>query len=108
MTHRTGAVTGIGVSATVSARPPRAVRKRPSCPPHAMSIHWPIIRRCLAAPGKIAVIDDRRTYRRAEILVGAMHVAAHLAPRCESQTVGLMLPTSGAFPIAALAGWILG
>ncbi len=73
-----------------------------------MSIHWPIIRRLLAAPGRTAIVDDRRTWRRAEILVGALHLAAYLQPRCESKTLGLLLPTSGAFPVAALAGWMLG
>lgn len=73
-----------------------------------MSIHWPIIRSLLASPSRVLVVDDRRSYRGIEILVGAMHVAAHLAPRVQTQTLGLLLPTSGAFPIAALAGWILG
>jgi long-chain acyl-CoA synthetase len=73
-----------------------------------MSIHWPIIRRCLAGPGRTAIVDDRRATRRAELLVAALHTAAHLAPRCESSTVGVLLPTSAAFPVAALAGWMLG
>lgn len=73
-----------------------------------MSIHWPIIRRCLAAPQRTAVIDDRRTLRRGELLAGAFHIAAHLAPRTESRAVGIMLPTGGAFPMAALAVWMLG
>ena len=73
-----------------------------------MSVHWPIIRRIFAAPTAIAVRDDRRSYRRAELLVAAMHLADHLEGACRTQTLGIMLPTSGAFPIAALAGWILG
>ncbi len=73
-----------------------------------MSVHWPIIRSLLASPTRTAVIDDRRSYRAAEILAGAAHLAAHLAPRSRSGTIGLLLPTSGAFPIAALAGWTLG
>lgn len=73
-----------------------------------MSIHWPIIRKLLAAPTRPAIVDDRRTMRRIELLVGAAHLAAHLAPRCSSDTLGLLLPTSSAFPVAALAGWMLG
>lgn len=37
-----------------------------------------------------------------------MHAAAAIKSRCDTPTVGVMLPTSGAFPIAALAGWMLG
>lgn len=40
--------------------------------------------------------------------MAALHLAGHLAPRCRTDTLGILLPTSGAFPIAALAGWFLG
>lgn len=73
-----------------------------------MSVHWPIIMKCLASPLRVAVVDDRRSYRAIELLVAATHLAAHLAPRAKSQTVGILLPASGAFPIAALAAWMLG
>lgn len=73
-----------------------------------MSIHWPIIKRCLAAPTRIAMIDDSRTYRRADLLVAALHLAAAIKPKCDSPTLGVLLPTSGAFAVAALAGWMLG
>jgi long-chain acyl-CoA synthetase len=73
-----------------------------------MSIHWPIIRSLAKSPGRIAIVDDKRAYRAGEILVGAMHLADHLASRSHSRTVGLLLPTSGAFPIGALAAWMLG
>ncbi|MEM8756212.1 MAG: AMP-binding protein [Planctomycetota bacterium] len=65
--------------------------------------------RSLAARAKQTVItDDRRSYRGAEIIVAALHVAAEIERRSESRQVGLLLPTSGAFPIAALATWMLG
>lgn len=73
-----------------------------------MSLHWPIIRQCLRSARRTLVIDDTRSYRGIEILVAALHLADHLAPRCTSPTLGILIPTSGAFPIAALAGWILG
>ncbi|MBL8760734.1 MAG: AMP-binding protein [Phycisphaerae bacterium] len=73
-----------------------------------MSVHWPIIRRLLASPLAVAVIDDRRSYRGIEILVAAMNLAAHLQSKCQSPTLGVMLPTGGGFPIVALAGWFLG
>jgi long-chain acyl-CoA synthetase len=73
-----------------------------------MSLHWPIIKSLLANPRRPAVVDDRRTVKAVELVVGAAHLAAHLAPRCATDTLGVMLPTSAAFPVAALAGWMLG
>lgn len=37
-----------------------------------------------------------------------IHVANLLQTRCRTDTVGVMLPGGGAFPIAALAGWMAG
>lgn len=68
----------------------------------------PIIRTCLQNARRTLIVDDRREYRGAEILVAALHVASEIERRSQTQTVGLLLPTSGAFPICALAGWILG
>lgn len=68
----------------------------------------PIIRTCLQNARRTLIVDDRREYRGAEILVAALHVASEIERRSQTQTVGLLLPTGGAFPICALAGWILG
>lgn len=73
-----------------------------------LSVHWPIVRRCLASPGRMAIVDDRRQYRAGEVLAGALYVAEEVERRCETKTLGLLIPTSGAFPIAALAGWMVG
>lgn len=73
-----------------------------------MSVHWPIIRRCLLSPLSVAVVDEQRTYRRGAILAAAFTLAEAIDQKCRSKTVGVLLPTSGLFPIAALAGWILG
>jgi long-chain acyl-CoA synthetase len=73
-----------------------------------MSIHWPIILRTLRQPFRPAVVDDQKRYTAIEILVAAFHVASVLQSMSGSRTVGILLPTSGAFPIAALAGWICG
>lgn len=73
-----------------------------------MSIHWPIIRSLARRPHRLAITDDRRSYKGAELLIGAMHLAAHVAPLSQTSTVGLLIPTSGAFPMAALAVWMLG
>src|ERR1051325_7664593 len=69
-----------------------------------LSIHWPIIRRLLSHPTRTAAVDDRRTYRSIDILVGALHVAGAVRARSASQMLGVMVPTSGAFPMPALAG----
>ena len=73
-----------------------------------MSVHWPIIRTLATHPGRVFVIDDQRSWRGVELLVGAMHLAAEIERRGESWTVGVLLPAGGAFPMAALAAWMLG
>ncbi len=73
-----------------------------------MSIHWTIIRKLLSSPLRRALVDDRGERKAAELLVGAAHVAGAVQPVCKTGTLGLLLPTSGAFPVAALAGWMLG
>jgi len=73
-----------------------------------MSVHWPIFRSLLRHARRTLVVDDRRSYTGAEILVASLHVAAEIERRCSTDKVGLMLPTSAAFPIAALATWMLG
>ena len=73
-----------------------------------MSIHWPIIRRCLACPWAVACVDDYRTYRRFSILIAALLMADEIDRRCKTRTVGVMTPTGGMFPIAALAVWMTG
>lgn len=73
-----------------------------------MSVHWPMIRRCLRSPGATLMIDDRRRWKAAEILFGAMRLADELESRSGTQTLALLLPTSAMTPMAMLAGWILG
>ena len=73
-----------------------------------MAIHWPILRRLLASPFKRFVTDDSRDYRGIDLLVAAAHMADRIANDCQPQNVGLLLPTSGAFPISALGAWSAG
>lgn len=73
-----------------------------------MSVHRPILKRCLRAPSRVAIVDDNRAYRAVEILVAAWHIANLARARCRTDTLGVMLPSGGAFPIAALGGWIAG
>jgi long-chain acyl-CoA synthetase len=73
-----------------------------------LSVHWPIIKSLLRHPRKVLVVDDNREYKGIELLVGAMYIADQIEARCKSHTLGIMLPSTGAFPMAALAGWMLG
>jgi long-chain acyl-CoA synthetase len=73
-----------------------------------MGIHWPIIRRLLANPLRRVITDDHRSYRAVEVLVAACHLAEQIEAHAKSRTVGLLLPTSGVFPIAALGAWMTG
>ncbi|TVQ30086.1 MAG: long-chain fatty acid--CoA ligase [Phycisphaeraceae bacterium] len=73
-----------------------------------MSVHWPIIRRSLLTPRRIGIVDDQRSWRDIELVIGALHLASEIERRSNSKTVGVMLPTTGLFPMAALAGWMLG
>ncbi|MBL4590790.1 MAG: AMP-binding protein [Phycisphaerales bacterium] len=54
------------------------------------------------------VSDDRRSYKGVELLIGAMHIADQVDAICSVPRVGLLIPTSGAFPIAALGAWLSG
>ncbi len=73
-----------------------------------MTVHSPIIRTCLKNLRRPLVIDDRRTYRGIELLAPAFHIASEIERKSSTQTVGLLLPTGGTFPIAALGAWMLG
>ena len=73
-----------------------------------MSIHGPILRSLLAGARREFVVDDKRAYRGAELLVGAAYVASAVKPVCDTKTLGVLAPTSAAFPLCALAGWSLG
>lgn len=73
-----------------------------------MSLHWPILRRLLTHPLSTVAADDFRRWRGVDVVVAALHIADALEDRCRTETVGLMLPTSGLAPAAMLAGWMLG
>ncbi|MFG0304708.1 MAG: class I adenylate-forming enzyme family protein [Phycisphaerales bacterium JB040] len=73
-----------------------------------MTVPGTIYRRLLFHPLKRFVKDDTREYKGLEMLVASMHVANAIDRTCKTDHVGLLLPTSGAFPIAALAGWMTG
>ncbi len=70
-----------------------------------MSALWPFVWQCLRTPARAAVVDDRRTYAYGQLLGGALFVAEAIESRSERAHVGVMLPTSGAFPMALMGCW---
>ncbi len=81
--------------------PPRAGDSR-------LTVHRPILATCLRNPLRRLIIDDQRKWRGIDLLVGAFHLAGHIQRTGRAPTVGIMLPSGGAFPAAALGAWILG
>ncbi|MHC4414459.1 MAG: class I adenylate-forming enzyme family protein [Planctomycetota bacterium] len=73
-----------------------------------MRIAKPIIRRLLLGPRRVAVVDDRRAWKGYQLYLGALHVARAVRQSSDSDHVGIMLPTSGLFPMAMLGTWMLG
>ncbi|MEX0775981.1 MAG: AMP-binding protein [Phycisphaeraceae bacterium] len=71
-----------------------------------MALLWPILKTALANRHKVAVIDDRRRMTYAELLGGAMFLAERIDAATSNPHVGLLLPTSGAGPVAILAAWL--
>lgn len=72
------------------------------------SLQWRILKRCLSAPHKVVMTDDSGTWTRAKLLVAAMNIASEIEARSSTQTVGVMMPTSGASAACLLACWLLG
>lgn len=73
-----------------------------------MSIQWALLRSLIRHGRKTLVVDDRGSYTGLKLLAASFYVASEIERRCTTDTVGVLLPTSGGFPIAALAGWMLG
>lgn len=74
----------------------------------SMDLHDRIRRRLRRLPLFELVIDDFRRWRGFGIRYAAAHVAAAIQRTTDRPRVGVMLPTSGLFPISMLAGWRLG
>lgn len=73
-----------------------------------MNILWPIVKEALANFRRVAIEDDRRTYTFGDVLGGAMFMAEQIDAATAAPHVGIMLPTSGAFPVALLGVWLSG
>jgi long-chain acyl-CoA synthetase len=68
----------------------------------------PILRKMILAPFRAAVIDDQRTWKAIHLYIGALHLARAIERATDRPHVGVMLPTSGLFPMAMIATWMLG
>ncbi|MHC5002012.1 MAG: AMP-binding protein [Planctomycetota bacterium] len=73
-----------------------------------MRVLQPILRRLLQRPFRTVAVDDQRPWKAAAVYAGALHVARAVERAGSRPTVGLMLPTSGLFPMSLLGVWMLG
>jgi long-chain acyl-CoA synthetase len=65
-----------------------------------------IVKNAVRWPRRVIAADDQRTYTYGKLLMGALFVRSALRRQTNSRHVGVMLPTSGAFPLAMLACWL--
>ncbi len=66
------------------------------------------MRNLLLHPMREIIVDDQRTWKGFLLLMGALHTARIIERTTDRPHVGVMLPTSGLFPMAMIAGWMLG
>ncbi len=71
-----------------------------------MSILFSILSQSLRRMHQTAVIDDQREYTYGQLIGGAMFVADQIDGTTDREHIGILLPTSGAFPIALLGAWL--
>ena len=73
-----------------------------------MSLLWPILLRALSHPTRTAVIDDQRRYTYGRLVGGSLFMTDAIERATRARNVGILLPTSGAFPMALLGVWLAG
>ncbi len=71
-----------------------------------MNLLWQIIWQGIRHPKQVAIIDDQRKWTYGKLLGGSLFIAQHLDQTTSARNVGIMLPTSGAFPAALLGVWM--
>ncbi len=62
----------------------------------------------LRRPTRTIIVDDRRSYRGIDLLVAGMHIADRIERDSSRQTVGLLIPMSGAMGAACYGVWLAG
>jgi len=73
-----------------------------------MNVFRPVLRRLLVSPFSTLVVDDQRAWKGSVLLLAAFHLAKHVEQTTRRDNIGIMLPTSGLFPMAMVASWMLG
>ncbi|MEM7229583.1 MAG: AMP-binding protein [Planctomycetota bacterium] len=73
-----------------------------------MRVLRPILRRLLLHPNRVVITDDQRCWKGFHLYIGALHLAAAIEKASDRDKVGIILPTSGLFPMAMIASWMLG
>lgn len=73
-----------------------------------MSLLRPILAQAFKRPRQTAVTDDRRSYSYAKLVAASFFVAREIKQATTAKHVGILLPTSGAFPVTLLGTWIAG
>ena len=73
-----------------------------------MALLRAILKQALLHPTRTAVVDDMRTWSYAKLAGGAFFMARAIREATDKPHVGIMLPTSGAFPAALLGTWQAG
>lgn len=73
-----------------------------------MRVFSPILRRLIMNPFRTAVIDDQRQWKAGMLYIASLHLAREIERQTDRDKVGVMLPSSGTFPLALIATWMLG
>lgn len=73
-----------------------------------MALLRSIFKQALLHPTRTAIVDDLRTWSYGKLAAGAFFMAREIQQATDKPKVGLMLPTSGAFPAALLGAWQAG
>jgi long-chain acyl-CoA synthetase len=67
-----------------------------------------IRRHLLMRPFRKVIVDDVRAWRGIDLMVVSWHIARAIERASSAERIGVLLPTSGAFPATAIAAWSLG
>jgi long-chain acyl-CoA synthetase len=73
-----------------------------------MRVLTPILKSLFWHPTRVAVIDDQRTWKAFHLYAGALHLSRAIENATGRERIGIILPTSGMFPMAMIATWMLG
>lgn len=62
----------------------------------------------LRRPMRTFMVDDTRSYRGIDLMIAGMHIADQVDAKTAKLRVGMLIPTSGIFAVAAYGVWIGG